>query len=110
MLIETDFSPIVKGNTPVLVNYFTQKASDTNPTGVFVLTGYTPDKFTMFMRNKGTGILRSCTGTWELHDASGGIAYYHMNSLDSDTPGTYVMYPDGPRTFTEQTIVIKDTP
>lgn len=100
-------SPIYAGDTPLVHNSFTY-----DDDSVFPLTGLVTSNFTMEFVSSG-GTVTTGTGTWSNINASAGTADYQMSSGDTATAETVLMRPrvqlaNGPRTFDEQTLEIKE--
>jgi hypothetical protein len=103
-------SPLYKGDTPLIHNRFRDDAGSAIP-----LTGLDASDFAMHLVNKSDSSHKVGTGTWTILDETAGTADYQMSSADTDTAGTWLIYPvvqlpTGPRHFDPQTVPIIDLP
>jgi hypothetical protein len=54
-----------------------------------VLTGAT---LSMKMQNINSGVVQTCSGTWTIDDAAGGLAHYQWQAGDVATVGIWMLY------------------
>ena len=88
MPVPDDYSPVMQGDThrPFAPAFTTLDA--TGKVIPYNLTGLT---ISMKMKN-GAGVVKTCAGSWTVVDAANGLAQYHYQASDVDTPGVWTKY------------------
>jgi hypothetical protein len=89
--VTDDYSPIYQGDTlrPFAPVFLEQEADGTYQ--AVNLTGLT---ISMKMARWGetNGVVKTCSGTWVVDSAAGGMAHYPWQAADVDTPSIWQMY------------------